>query len=953
MYPHRNSAGVTIRRHRITLAAVLGLLVGAQPENMFAQAFTFTAGNLIYNENFNALGISGTNFIAGWTSNDASMLAGNGSSSTGSVYNVGTTSATDRAFGSLANGSTPVPFLFFGASFLNNTGQTISSLNLAGVMEQWRTGASAGVIERDAFEYSLDAIGITSGTWAALPAFDLVEKLTASVSAAATNGNSAANRTAIAGTASLNWLTGTRLWIRWGDANDISLDGLYAIDDFSLSVSLSPPGLVWNPGPATWDTSTPNWLAGGIPGTFSNLDIVNFTDAGLASGATVTVVAGGVTPGNVNVSNTTGTYTLAGGPIGGSGNLTKSGAGTLTLATTYGGAVIVTGGTLRTGASEVLANGQPLAIGNGAVLDLAGNNETVGALALTGASVMTGAGTLILGGDVTIGPIAAAIPTVLSGAVSTDGIARTMNVADGAAGEDLIINANIAGVAGLTFTGAGTIRLNADNTGFAGGFRSIGSTGQTIVLGNSNALGSAQAELSGTTLSAVVPLTGANKVTTPIRVGATTVTIDMGNIELGGPITFLPAGLLRLTINTTAVLSGFLDTTPANATIQKTGTGTLTLNGTGTGSGKFQIDNGTVAVAGQSALGSALVSFRPVAGQSAILTATAPIVELGALDSLTGAGTSFVRIGGGLPGSDTELHLVGPQGATFSGAIQDASGRRGNLSKTGPGSQTLAGTNTYTGATNVSGGALIVSGSVPNTSRVTVTGDGVSGGTLLVNGSLTSAGGVDVSGGGALLGGSGQIVPGLNSAVAMGADTRLSPGSSTGAAGQLTITGQPLASPRGTFMSDHTIWVFDLNPPLPGGSADPSNLSGFDRISVVGNVVLSVPTLTLTSVRFESEVNDLFFILLNDGADPISGIFSGLPQGASVSTSNPVVTFTISYTGDSATNSLTGGNDVALLVTRAPEAGSFLFTVLGCTLIAAIRPYRAARSGTRTDGMER
>ena len=216
-------------------------------------------------------------------------------------------------------------------------------------MEQWRTGASAGVPERDAFEFSLDTTTITGGTWTALPAFELVEKLTGSVTAAAVDGNNAANSSAISAVTSINWLTGTRLWIRWGDANDISLDGLYAIDDFSLSVTLSPPGLVWNPGPAIWDMVTPSGLAGPVPATFNALDVVNFTDAGLVGGSTVTVAAGGVTPGNINVSNTNGIYTLAGGAIGGSGILSKRGAGALVLATTYNGSVVVNGGSLRTG----------------------------------------------------------------------------------------------------------------------------------------------------------------------------------------------------------------------------------------------------------------------------------------------------------------------------------------------------------------------------------------------------------------------------------------------------------------------------------------------------------------------------------------------------------------------------------------------------------------------------
>ena len=244
------------------------------------------------------------------------------------------------------------------------------------------------------------------------------------------------------------------------------------------------------------------------------------------------------------------------------------------------------------GASEVLADEKPVSIGSGALLNLAGNTETISPHTITGASVATGAGALILGGDVTVGLSAAAIPTVFDSTVSTAGVARTIDVANGAAGEDLVVNATVAGATGIIFAGANTVRLNADNTGFAGGFRFNSSPWQVILLASPNALGISMAELSGTILSAVVSLTGANKLTTPIRIGVNAVTIDMGNIELGGVITFVPFGLLKLTVNGPAVLSGFLDTTLPNATVQKTGLGALMLNGSGTGSGKLQIDSG-------------------------------------------------------------------------------------------------------------------------------------------------------------------------------------------------------------------------------------------------------------------------------------------------------------------------------------------------------------------------
>ena len=93
--------------------------------------------------------------------------------------------------------------------------------------------------------------------------------------------------------------------------------------------------------------------------------------------------------------------------------------------------------------------------------------------------------------------------------------------------------------------------------------------------------------------------------------------------------------------------------------------------------------------------------------------------------------------------------------STFSGVIQDGVGSVG-LTKSGLGSLTLAGVNSYTGPTTVAGGMLVVNGSIQT----------------------------DVSiAGGAFLGGSGTI--GTNTVGALSGAGTISPGSSTGAAGIL------------------------------------------------------------------------------------------------------------------------------------------------------------------------
>ena len=75
--------------------------------------------------------------------------------------------------------------------------------------------------------------------------------------------------------------------------------------------------------------------------------------------------------------------------------------------------------------------------------------------------------------------------------------------------------------------------------------------------------------------------------------------------------------------------------------------------------------------------------------------------------------------------------------------------------------------------------------------------------------------------------------------------------------------------------------------------------------------------------------NDLFFILLNDGVDPISGTFLNTPDDSLLAIGGQQ--FRISYDANSNTGLLSGGNDVALLA--IPEPGSASLALLGLPLL--------------------
>ncbi|QHL87200.1 T9SS type A sorting domain-containing protein [Nibribacter ruber] len=221
--------------HKLSLLLVAGLWLGSGND---AQA-QVNLSSASYTQNFEGMG---TTLPAGW---EALRLAGSGtinqslspvvndgSGNSGAIYSVGAASAADRALGVLASGST-VPA--FGIAFKNTSGATKSGLTIEAMMEQWKTGSLATVNEEVIFEYSLDATSLSTGIWKTLASLNLVEKLTDAVDNAAVNGNLAANRTAITGTITETLAPDAIIYLRWKDTNDGGNDGIYAIDDFSVS----------------------------------------------------------------------------------------------------------------------------------------------------------------------------------------------------------------------------------------------------------------------------------------------------------------------------------------------------------------------------------------------------------------------------------------------------------------------------------------------------------------------------------------------------------------------------------------------------------------------------------------------------------------------------------------------------------------------------------------------
>jgi len=138
--------------------------------------------------------------------------------------------STERAFGTLLSGTlTPI----VGASFTNNTGATITSLDISYTGEQWRFGAVGRADELD-FQYSTTATGLNVGAFTGVNALNFVAPVQAAVGAR--DGNAVGNRAAVSATISgLSIAPGATFWIRWTDFNAAGADDGLAIDDFTLT----------------------------------------------------------------------------------------------------------------------------------------------------------------------------------------------------------------------------------------------------------------------------------------------------------------------------------------------------------------------------------------------------------------------------------------------------------------------------------------------------------------------------------------------------------------------------------------------------------------------------------------------------------------------------------------------------------------------------------------------
>lgn len=180
--------------------------------------------------------------LPGWASDESAYIVMDGTTTTGALYSFGTTSADDRALGSIASSATGV--VFYGLELRNDSSGSFSGIELAYTGEQWRqTTAAQNILN---FQFSLTASSVSSSLgYTGVGALDFAA-IHFGTATGGIDGNAAANRTTLTSLVSFGsatWDPGKSLFIRWRDPDDTGFDQALAIDDLRFRAVPEPASI--------------------------------------------------------------------------------------------------------------------------------------------------------------------------------------------------------------------------------------------------------------------------------------------------------------------------------------------------------------------------------------------------------------------------------------------------------------------------------------------------------------------------------------------------------------------------------------------------------------------------------------------------------------------------------------------------------------------------------------
>lgn len=677
----------TITNNSTAALNIAPILSGASGVTVTLGAGAGTAGGVTFSGNNT---YSGTTTING--ANNGLTVTNNGALGTSSVL-VNANGILKVSTGALSNAIT----INGGAS--NGAIQTFTSSTLSGLI----TVASNAIIGNRGGGSTLNLTGGIAASGQTLTLGGVGGSSSTIISANVVNLGSAGTFRASAQPVTVN--IGGNTWgttlVDWGGAINLGAT------DALATASILQMGSSGGGETATVDLN-------GFSQTVAGLR--SFTGSGTASASGTRIVRNTGSAATLTVSNTT-AYTYD-GQINGAIALTKSGAGTLTLSgsSSYSGVTTVSAGSLTAGNANALGDGS-------------------GQLTAAGGTLNLGGFTVVRSGTVTFSG-----GTVQNGTLTNDNTAY-----DAQSGT---VSASLSGSAGLTKTTSGNLNLNNSNS-YSGGttisaggitLNAAGALGSGSVVvasgarlnvsnagpfsnaitinGNGGANGAIQT-FTSSTLSGLITL--ASDATIGNR-AVSTLNLTGGIAASGQTLTFSPAVGSVTTISTNVVNLG------AGGTL-RTSAAPLNVNIGGNTWGTTQVDwSGTINLGTTNAL--AIASILQLGSSGGGETATVDLngfsQTIAGLRSFTGSGTSSASGTRTVTSATAATFTIDNSAATsylYDGVISGAI----SLTKSGNSTQTLSGSNSYTGATTVSGsGSVLVitnANALGNTSGATTVGN--------------------------------------------------------------------------------------------------------------------------------------------------------------------------------------------------------------------------------------
>lgn len=655
-------------------------------------------------------------------------------------------------------------------------------------------------------------------------------------------------------------------------------------------------------------------------GTIDNTGIFRNTPSILSTAGALTLT--GPTIGNVQLTATSGTINVNSGAtytnasIDGNNGSVQLWNGTLTgFVSIFGTGMPNTNAGLRVGnggTTGILAAN--VTMGSGSILtfdrsndidydyDISGGNTSFTFVQKLGAGKLTflknnatyGGKMNVYGGTVQFGN--GGTTGMLPGDISFFGPASVIFNRS----NDLTYSSTIGGASSVTKLGAGALTLTSTSSNWS----STTITEGSIKLGAANTLPDNPVSIGA---SGTLNLNNFSE-TIGILSGA-------GNVTLG-------TGTLTVNSSASNTYSGSI--TGGTGGLTKNGTGLLALAGTNNYSGVTTVSGGTLRLDTGAALPSS--SALTVNGTLDVNGVSATAASL--------AGSGSVNLKGGA------LSVGGGNTSTaFSGVVSD-SAAGGNLTKTGSGTLTLSGNNSYTGATTISAGTLQIgaggtTGALPS---ISITNNGALvfnlTSAIAVNGDIGGSGSLTQSGSGTLtLGGNnsysgnttvnaGRITPGGSTALGSGTLV-LNGGGLTNAAPLLLSNPVTIGASGGTL--EVTSGTMTLNGNIGGSGPITKQGTGFltlggDNTSFTGTATISAGTVTGNTASLPGNiVNNAALIFLQ----PSNGSHSGNLSGSGTLTKSGAGILTLSGNNASFSGSSTiSQGTIALGLSTALGTGS-------------------------------